>query len=306
MIRYIARRLISLIPILFGVTLIVFLILVLVPGDPAVMAAGANATQVEIENTRKVLGLDKPPLVQYTTFLWNALHGDFGYSFRSRRPVVDEMTERYPYTVALAFAATLVSLIIAIPAGIISAVKRNSIWDNASMVGALLGVSLPSFWLGLMLMLVFSVQLGWFPTSGADSLQTLVLPAVTLGLGSAAMIARQTRSAMLEVLGLEYVRTARAKGLRERVVVTRHALRNALIPVVTVIGLQVGSLLAGAVIVEMVFAWPGIGRLMVQSIGYRDYPVVQACILLLALTFALINLLVDVLYGYLDPRIKHT
>ncbi len=305
MARYVLRRLLGLIPILLGVTLVVFLILQAVPGDPAEMAAGPNATREDIENVRKILGLDQPPQVQYVNFIWNASHGDFGISLRSRRPVIDELGERYPYTVLLALAATLVSLVVAIPAGIISAVKRNSVWDNLSMVTALLGVSLPSFWIGLMLMLVFGLQLGWFPTSGAETPQHIVLPAITLGLASAAMIARQTRSAMLDVLGQEYVRTARAKGLRERVVVVRHALRNALIPVVTVVGLQIGSLLAGAVIVEMVFAWPGIGRLLVQAIGYRDFPVIQACILLLALTFALINLCVDVMYGYLDPRIKN-
>jgi len=305
MTRYIMRRLLSLIPILFGVTLIVFLVLKFVPGDPAQMAAGPDATREEVENVRRALGLDKPLHVQYVTFLWNAMHGDFGRSLRTRRIVLEEVGERFPYTVLLALAATLVSLVVGIPAGIISAVKRYSIWDNLSMVGALLGVSLPGFWLGLMLMLAFSVQLGWFPTSGAESPRHLVLPAVTLGLGSAAMVARQTRSAMLDVLNQEYIRTARAKGLHEQAVIMRHGLKNALIPVVTVVGLQMGAMLAGTVLIEMVFAWPGIGRLLIQSIGYRDFPMVQACILLLATTFVLINLAVDVLYVYLDPRIKY-
>lgn len=305
MTRYIIQRIISLIPIILGVSFLVFLILAFVPGDPAQVVAGMDASTEEVEHVRKALGLDRPLYVQYGIFLANAVQGDFGRSIRSRRPVLEEVASRLPYTVALALAALAVAVGIGLPIGILSAIKRYTIWDNIAMVVAVLGVSTPGFWLGLMFIIFFSVQLGWLPTSGAESWRHYILPAVSLGVASGAMIARQTRSAMLDIIGQDYIRTARAKGFSERVVIVRHALKNALIPVVTIIGLRLGTLLGGSVVIEMVFAWPGLGRLLVESIGFRDFPMVQVGILLLACGFLFANLLVDILYVYLDPRIRY-
>lgn len=301
---YITRRLVALIPILFGVSVLVFVIMATVPGDPALLYAGSDATQAEVENVRHALGLDQPIYVRYGIFLGNLAHGDLGESIRSRRPVADEIGDRLPYTMQLAFSSLLVALLIGLPAGIIAALKRNTIWDTLSMLIAIVGVSAPGFWIGMMLILLFGVELGWLPTSGTGSWAHLIMPSIALGLGSAAIVARQTRSAMLEVLGKDYIRTARAKGLRERVVILRHAVRNAMIPVVTIVGLQLGTMLGGSVIIEMVFAWPGLGRALVQSIGYRDFPMVQVSIIILAAGFVLVNLVVDVLYGVIDPRIR--
>ncbi len=293
------------IPILFGVSVVVFLILHLVPGDPARLVAGPDATLEDVEIIRSDLGLDRPLPVQYVSWLGNLLHGDLGISARTHRAVTQELALTVPATVELTLAAITIAIIIGVGAGTIAAVRRNSIFDYTSMVVALLGVCTPSFWLGLMLMLIFAVKLDLLPTTGRGGPDHLILPAVTLGAGAAAIIARVTRSSMLEVLNMDYIRTAHAKGLSARTVVLRHAVKNAFIPVVTVIGLEFGYLLAGAVITETVFAYPGVGRLLIQAIEYRDYPVIQGALLLLALQFALVNLAVDVLYVFFDPRISY-
>ena len=254
---------------------------------------------------RSSLGLDRPLPIQYLSWLGNVLRGDLGRSARTHRPVTQELRLTIPATVELTLSATVIAVLIGVAAGTTAAVRRNSIFDYSSMVVALLGVCTPSFWLGLMLMLLFAVKLDLFPTTGRGGLENLVLPAVTLGAGAAAIIARVTRSSMLEVLGMDYIRTAHSKGLSTRAVVLHHAVKNALIPVITVIGLEFGYLLAGAVVTETVFAYPGVGWLLVEAIGFRDYPVIQGALLLLALQFALVNLVVDVLYAFSDPRITY-
>ena len=285
MTRYILQRMAALIPVLFGVSLIVFSILTFIPGDPALQVGGLDASPEDLAAIRHQMGLDQPVYVQYLYFVGNALRGDFGKSIRTQRPVLEELRARIPNTVTLTAVAMAFAILIGTGLGILAAVRQYSLWDNLAMVVAMLGISVPIFWLGLMLMLLFAVQLRWLPTTGTGTALHLVLPALTLGAASAAIIARQVRSAMLEVLRQDYVRTARAKGLHVRTVVLRHALTNALIPAVTIIGLQFGYLLAGAVITETVFAWPGVGRLLVDAIKYRDFPVVQATILWLALIF---------------------
>lgn len=301
---YIVRRLLLTIPVLLGVSILVFSIIRLLPGDPAVALAGPQATDEFIQQVRQTHHLDEPLPLQYLRFVGNIFRGDLGRSTFSRRPVTQEIAERFPVTVELTLSAMLVATLVGVTAGIISATKRNSLFDHASMVAALLGVAAPVFWLALMLQLLFAVQLGWFPATGRGTLSHMVLPALTLGLATAGLVARITRSSMLDVLRSEYITTARAKGLAEHAVIYKHALRNAMIPVVTVLGLQFGILLGGAVLTETVFALPGIGRLLVDSILARDYPVVQATVLLLATTFVMINLIVDVLYAVLDPRIS--
>lgn len=302
--RYVVRRILLVIPVMLGVSLIVFLLMHFTPGDPAVLMLGERATEEQLQLLRQEMGLLEPLPVQYARFLGAALQGDLGRSYRSGRPVMTEVLSRLPATAELAVAAVVIAVLIGVPVGVLSAVKQYSLLDNAGMLLALLGASLPSFWLGLMLMLLFAVNLGWLPPSGRDGLSSLVLPALTLGAGAAALITRMTRSSMLEVINQDYVRTARAKGLPEKTVIYSHALRNALLPVVTVIGLQFGALLGGAVITETVFAWPGAGRLAVEAIRAKDYPVVQGAVLMLALAFAFVNLLVDVLYAFLNPRIR--
>jgi ABC-type dipeptide/oligopeptide/nickel transport system permease component len=304
MLTFLARRLIQLIPVLFGVSVVVFLMIHLIPGDPAVLIAGRDATEQDIENVRRALGLDQPLPAQYLSFVGRALVGDFGVSFRSGRAVIDEIGFRYWNTMLLGLSALVFGTILGVITGIITAVYRNGWVDGTVLTASLLGISMPQFFLGILLMLLFSVYLGWLPLTGMGSWQHLILPTLTLGIPNAAIISRITRSSLIEVLNQDYVRTARAKGLNERVVINRHAFRNALIPVVTVAGLQMGYLLGGAVVTETVFAWPGIGRLIVQSIASRDFPVVQAAVLLLAVTFVLINLFTDLLYRLLDPRIK--
>jgi peptide/nickel transport system permease protein len=303
--RYVAKRLVLALPVLVGVSVVVFAAIRLIPGDPAQIMAGQAATQEVVAEIRRSLGLDQPLPVQYLYFLRNAVRGDLGQSLFNGAPVVEELAQRFPRTVRLALASIFVASLIGIPAGILAATRRQSWVDTFVMAVALVGVSMPVFWLGLNLILVFSVRLGWLPAFGHETWRHLVLPSVTLGAASAAIVARMTRSAMLEVLGQDYVRTARAKGLAERVVVNRHALRNALIPVVTILGLQLGTLLSGAVLTETVFAWPGIGRLLVDAVLARDYPIIQGAILLIATTFVLLNVAVDVLYGFLDPRIRY-
>ncbi len=305
MYQYIARRLILTIPVVLGVSIIVFAIIRMLPGDPARAMAGPQASPQYIESVRARYGLDQPIPVQYVTFMSRAVQGDLGVSVFSRRPVMTEIGERFPRTLLLASVSLLLATAIGVPAGIISATRRNSLFDNASMIAALVGVAAPVFWLALMLQLLFAVQLGWFPSSGIGTPAHLVLPSVTLGAASAGLFARITRSSMLEVLREDYVTTARAKGLAENVVVYKHALKSAMIPVVTVLGLQFGILLGGAVLTETVFAWPGIGRLLVDSILRRDYPVVQATVMMLAFLFVIINLVVDIAYAFLDPRIQY-
>jgi peptide/nickel transport system permease protein len=303
--RYVLVRLLWIIPVLIGVSLLVFGIMKMVPGDAAQVIAGTDASADEVEVIRRSLGLDRPVHEQYLTFVWNSLHGDFGRSAVTKRPVMDEIAARIWPTAELAVAAFAVSLLVGLPAGIISATRQYTIWDTVATLIALIGVSMPVFWLGLMLVLLFSVGLGWLPSSGAGTPQQLVLPAIALGSASTAIIARQTRSGMLEVLNQDYIRTARAKGLTDWVVLLRHALKNAMIPTVTIAGLQVGYLMGGAVLAETVFARPGLGRLLVDSIARRDIVVVQTTIMLLSVTFVLVNLLVDLLYVRLDPRIRY-
>lgn len=305
MLRYIVRRIWQLVPILFGVSVVIFLFVRAIPGDPAIVLAGPDATPQDIAILRSRMGLDRPLPVQYAYFLRNLLHGDLGTSLRSGAPVTQEIAAHIGPTVELALAATAIAAVIGLTAGVLSAVRRNTWLDYAVMMSAMFGISFPSFWLGLLLITVFAVTLGWLPSSGNDSWTSLILPAVTLGAPAAASIARFTRSSMLNVLQADYVRTARSKGLPETAVVMRHALRNALITVITVVGLQFGFLMGGSVVVESVFAWPGIGRLLVDSIASRDYPVIQALMLLFSLQFVLISLLVDVLNALVDPRVSY-
>ncbi len=304
MVPFILRRLLYMIPVIIGVSVCVFLIIHMMPGDPARIMAGIDASEADVRVVRHSLRLDEPLYLQYFHFVGRAAVGDFGVSFRTRRPVMEEIGSRYLNTLLLGTASILVAIFLGGITGIISAVKKYSVFDNMSLLISLAGVSMPTFYLGLLLMLFFSVKLGWFPLAGKESWANLVLPAVTLGTPSAAVISRMVRSSLVEVLDQDYIRTARAKGLKEWVVIGKHALRNAMINAVTVVGLQVGYLLGGAVVTETVFAWPGIGRLVVQSILARDFPVVQAAVLILAVTFVVVNLLTDLLYGLLDPRIS--
>jgi peptide/nickel transport system permease protein len=310
MLKYIARRLALMIVVVLGVTIMTFSIMHLAPGDPAEMIALARygediLTQEDIEKIRITEGLDAPVYIQYMRWLKHVIKGDFGASLITGDLVQEEILIRFPTTLKLALAALLVSLLIAVPAGIISAVKQYSPIDYLTMTGALLGVSMPNFWLGLLLILLFSVTLHWLPVCGYGGLRHIALPAITLGTGMAAITTRLTRSSMLEVLKQDYIIAARAKGLREKSIVSDHALKNAFIPVITVVGLQLGHLLEGTVIVETIFAWPGLGKLLVDSIFARDFAMLQGCVLYFAILFVIVNLLVDVSYVYLDPRIRY-
>ena len=312
--RFLARRLLHLGPVLLGVSVIVFLVLHLAPGDPAEVMLGANANKEDLDRLRVQLGLDQPFHVQYLTWIGHVARGDLGRSIWMKRPVLGEVLERFKATLVLTGTALFLSTLGGITLGIVSATRPNSLLDRCSAVASLFGASMPVFWLGIVLMVIFSLWLGWLPASGMyapygggglrDLLAHLVLPAVTLAAASITIIARLTRATMLETLGQDYVRTARAKGLGERMVVWRHALKNALIPIVTVVGVQSGYLLGGAVLTETVFAWPGVGTLVVQGILARDVPLVQGGVLVIALSFVLVNLAVDTLYAWLDPRIK--
>ena len=311
MIQFLARRLLATVPLLFFVSLVVFSFVHVLPGDPAVLFLGEEATPETLAKFRTRLGFDRPLVTQYVEWLGRALRGDLGRSLRTNQPVTEAILQRLPVTLELLGAALAVSLAIAIPAGIVSAVKRNSGVDLASTVFALIGFSLPNFWLGLILIYVFALLLCWLPPSGfaplpalADNARSLILPALTLGTALAALITRQLRSGMLEVLRQDYVRTAQAKGLGQGVVVAKHALKNALIAVVTVIGLQIGGLLGNTIITESLFALPGVGRLMIDAVFSRDFFIVQGVVLFLAVGYVLSNLIVDVLYSYLDPRIR--
>lgn len=303
--RYLIRRLLLTIPVLLGVATLVFALIHLVPGDPAQAMLGEGASQEEVQRLRTSLGLDRPLLGQYTGFLGGLLRGDLGTSFRYNTPVTQQITSRLGNTAKLALAAMLVAILFAVPLGIVAAVFRGRAPDHAAMTLALAGISMPNFWLGPLLAILFAVYLGWLPVSGTGSLAHLVLPAITLGAALSAILARMTRASLLEELRELYVLAARARGLSGARAVLRHAFRNSLIPVVTIIGLQFGAVLTGTIITETIFAWPGLGRLLIQAINFRDYPLVQGCILFIAVTYVLMNLLTDLTYGLLDPRIRY-
>ncbi len=305
MLEYTLRRILIALPAIFGVIVVVFAMVRLAPGDPAVLLAGEFADQATIERIRERFGLDRSMPEQFAAFVSNLAQGDLGRSTRTNRLVTEDLAQFFPNTLELAFGAIIVALVIGIPAGVLSAVKRNTWVDALVTFIALLGVSMPVFWFGLLAILFFSVDLGWFPVAGRGTFSHVVLPAITLGVSSTAIIARMTRSSMLEVLDQDYVRTARAKGVLGRTTIIKHALRNALVPVVTIGGLEFGRLMAGAVLTETVFTWPGVGRLLVDSILARDYPVVQGAVLLIAVSFIVVNLLVDLIYGLIDPRIRY-
>lgn len=302
--KYIFKRILLLIPVLLGVSFLVFSIMSFTPGDPAQLILGESAPKAAVAALREEMGLNDPFLIQYGKFILNAIQGDFGRSYTSGREVFGEIFQRFPNTLILAIIGVVIAILIGIPVGIISATKQYSIIDSISMIAALLGVAMPNFWLGLMLILFFSVGLGWLPSGGFGGWKSLILPSITLGTGAAAIITRMTRSSMLEVIRQDYIRTARAKGVSEKKVINKHALKNALIPVITVIGLQFGYLLGGAVLTETVYSWPGVGRMMVEAIRSKDTPVVLAAVLFLATTFSIVNLFVDILYGFIDPRVK--
>lgn len=334
MLRYIIRRLLALVPVMLGVSLLTFLLLRLTPGDPALVILGERATPDRVAELREQLGLNRPIPVQYLLFLNQILHGDLGRSIISNVPVIDELKARMPATIELVIVAMIFGLLIGIPAGIVAAMRRNTIFDYLSMVGALIGVSMPIFWIGLLAIYLFAVDLRWVPPSGridpelnfqrqtnfyiidaiisgnwqalGNVLHHLIMPAFILSLVTLPILARLTRSSMLEVLQQDYIRTAWAKGLRERAVVIRHALRNAMLPVITVVGLQFGGLLGGAILTETIFAWPGMGLWIYQAIQQRDYPIVQAGVLVAATIYVVINLLVDISYSLFDPRIRYT
>jgi peptide/nickel transport system permease protein len=331
--RYVGRRLVEIVPVFFGVLLIVFVIAHLTPGDPVLIALGEHATPEAIDRLRAELDLDEPLHLQFISYIGRVMRGDLGRSIQNNERVIVELATRFPATIELTFAAMLIASVVGIATGVVAAARQNSWFDGASMFVALFGFSMPIFWLGIMLILLFAWYLGWFPISGrldytieltrltnfylvdallsgnwkafGNALRHLILPAVTLSTVALAIIARMTRSSLLEVLRQDYVRTARAKGLGEVRVISRHALKNAFIPIVTVIGLNVGSLLGGAILTETIFAWPGVGRLVVDAIFARDYPIVQGAVLVIALVFVVVNLLVDLSYAYLDPRIRY-
>jgi ABC-type dipeptide/oligopeptide/nickel transport system permease component len=302
--RFLVRRLVLAIPVLLGVATLVFSLIHLIPGDPVQAMLGDAASPESVIELRTRLGLNRPLHVQYAAFLMGVARGDLGVSLRTNERVSSAIAARLPATVELALAAMLVAVVIAIPTGIVAAVWSGTGVDHAATTLALVGLSMPTFWLGPLLGLVFSVELGWLPVSGRGTAAHLVLPAITLGLPLAAILARMTRASLMDELGEVYVTAARARGLSEARILLRHAFRNSLIPIVTVLGLQVGGVLTGAVITETIFAWPGVGRLLIQSIGFRDYPLVQGCILLIAVTYVSVNLLTDMAYAFLDPRIR--
>ena len=302
--RYLVRRLLLTIPVLLGVATLVFSLIHFIPGDPAQAMLGEGAAPEDVAQLRERLGLDRPLLVQYGSFLGGLARGDLGVSLRNDQPVLQQIVERMPATVELAFASMAVAVLIALPLGIIAAVWRGTVIDYGAMTLSLVGISIPNFWLGPLLAIVFAVELGWLPVGGRGTLAHLVLPAVTLGAALAAILARMTRASLLEELREPYVLAARAKGVSRTRAILHHAFRNSLIPIVTILGLQFGVVLTGAVITETIFAWPGIGRLLIQSISFRDYPTVQGCVLLIAVTYVGVNLITDLTYGFLDPRIR--
>jgi len=306
MIQFLVSRLVSAAVVVLGVVCLVFLLLHMVPGDPVDMMLGESARPADRAALREALGLDRPVLVQLGDYLTGLAHLDLGTSFHSRRPIAEMLLERLPATAELAAAGLLVAVAIAFPLGVLAAVRKDTPWDQGAMTFSLIGVSVPNFWLGPVLILVFSLWLGWFPVSGRNGFASLVLPALTLGTALAAVLSRMVRSTLLEVLNEDYIRTARAKGLSERQVVIHHGLRNALLPIITLLGLQLGALLGGAVITETVFSWPGVGKLTVDAILRRDYPVVQASVLLISVSYVAVNVLTDLVYAWVDPRIRES
>ena len=305
MFRFLVRRLALTLPVVLGVATLVFALIHLIPGDPAQAMLGETASEQDVQALRERLGLDRPLVEQYGAFLAGIAHGDLGTSLRTNEPVATAILDRLPATLELAAAAMVVSIGVAIPLGIIAAVRRGTFVDHLATTLALTGISIPNFWLGPLLAIVFAVELGWLPVSGRGTAAHLVLPAISLGAALAAILARMTRASLLEELREPYVQAARARGTSRARAVLRHAFRNSLIPVVTLVGLQFGGVLTGAVITETIFAWPGVGRLLIQSIGFRDYPLVQGCILFIAMTYVGMNLLTDLVYGVLDPRIRY-
>lgn len=305
MLKYIFKRILYMIPVILGVTLLVFVIMDLAPGDPVLLILGDNATEeARIAKTAE-LGLDQPLLVRYGNYIFNFLKGDMGVSYISNRSVSEEVMSRFPNTLRLSLVAAAASIAMAIPLGIIAAVKQNSAFDNISMILSMIGNSMPAFWLGLMLILIFALSLRWFPVQGANAgWKSYVLPSAAIGFMNMAAIARTTRSSMLETVRQDYIRTAKAKGISRYKVIMHHAFTNALIPTITIVGVQLGNLLGGAVITETVFAWPGIGRLMVQSVSSRDVPMILGCVITLSICYSVVNLIVDLLYGFVDPRVR--
>jgi peptide/nickel transport system permease protein len=306
MLSFLFSRLLSTAIVVLGVVTIVFLLIHLVPGDPVQAMLGESAQPTDLEALREALGLNQPLFIQWWDYMIGLFQGDLGESLYSKEPIIDILVERFPATLELAIAGLCIAVLIALPLGSIAALRKDTVWDNGSMVFSLLGVSIPNFWLGPLLILFFSMTLGWFPVNGREGPLSLVLPALTLGTALSAILARMVRSTLLEVLNEDYIRTARAKGLRESAVVIHHALRNAALPIITVLGLQLGTLLGGAVITEIIFAWPGIGQLTIDAIHRRDYPVVQACILLISISYVLVNTFTDIVYAWLDPRVRYS
>jgi ABC-type dipeptide/oligopeptide/nickel transport system permease component len=304
MARHLLHRFLLTLPALWLVLSLVFLLIHIVPGDPVEQMLGEGAAPGQVADLRHSLGLDRPLLVQYGRYLWEVAHGDLGQSYKFQTPVRRVIFERYPATMQLAFLALLVCSAIAIPAGVLAANRRGQTTDRVVSLLTLFGLAVPNFALGPLLITLFSIKLGWLPVSGRGGPLNYILPAATLGAALAAILTRMVRGAMLEELSSDYVRTARAKGLPTSVVLVRHALRNALIPIITILGLQFGTLLAGTIVTETIFSWPGIGRLTVQAISSRDYPLLQGCILVIALSYVLVNLLTDVLYSFIDPRVR--
>lgn len=305
MLRFLVRRLALTLPVLLGVATLVFALIHFIPGDPAQAMLGETASEQDVQALRQRLGLDRPLVEQYASFLSGVARGDLGTSLRTNEPVASAIIDRLPATLELAAAAMLVAIGVAIPLGIIAAVKRGTFVDHLATTLALSGISIPNFWLGPLLAILFAVELGWLPVSGRGTLAHLVLPAISLGAALAAILARMTRASLLEELREPYVQAALARGASRVRAVLRHGFRNSLIPVVTIVGLQFGAVLTGAVITETIFAWPGVGRLLIQSIGFRDYPLVQGCILFIATTYVAMNLVTDLVYGVLDPRIRY-
>lgn len=304
MLNFLIARLFSAFIVIIGVSFLVFMLIHIVPGDPVEVMLGETSQPADREAMRHALGLDQPMLTQLGHYYNGLLHFDLGESLHSKRPIIDMLLERIPATLELALAGLLLAILIAFPLGMLSAVRKDTAWDSGAMMFSMLGISIPNFWMGPVLILVFSLWLGWLPVSGRDSYAALILPALTLGTAMAAILSRMVRASLLEVLGEDYIRTARAKGMSDFVILVRHALPNAMLPVMTLIGLQLGTLLGGAVITEIIFSWPGIGQLTIDSINRRDYPVVQACILIISLAYVVINTLTDLVYAGLDPRIR--
>lgn len=304
MLAYLIRRLLLLGFVLFGVVTLVFFLIHLIPGDPVDIMLGDYAMPADKEELRRNLGLDRPLIIQYGEYVSGVVTGDLGESIHSKRQVLDEILERIPASAELMVGAMVVALLIAFPFGILSALKPYGILDSSSMLASFIGVAMPNFWLGPLLILLFSIQLDWLPINERGGLEHLILPSITLGTAMAAMLSRMIRSSLLEVLGEDYVQNARAKGLKERQVILKHALRNALIPVITIIGLQIGVLLSGAIITEAIFDWPGMGSLLLDGIYNRNYPVVQGCILVIATIYTVVNLLTDIAYAWVDPRVR--